>query len=292
VILRSRDGGKTWKQLHVEGGDKLDFRGIRSFGAATAYVMSVGENGSSRIYKTTDSGETWRLQYSDRRPEFFLDALVCKSEKNCFTVSDPIDGKFLLLHTEDGEQWKELPRESMPVAQPKEGVFAASNSALALCGKRELFFGTGGPAARVFHSADAGLTWTVAETPIASGNASSGIFSLRCYGDTIVAVGGDYANTTQASRVAAYSVDHGATWKLSEQGPNGFRSGVEVYFDRWTRVAVGPTGQDVSGNQGLHWKRISSLNLNAVFVLDDVVMLAAGPKGTVVQHNSPYDTEN
>ena len=59
----------------------------------------------------------------------------------------------------------------------------------------DLFFGTGGPAARVFHSADLGTTWTVAETPIVSGNASSGIFSLRCSGDTIVAVGGDYANT-------------------------------------------------------------------------------------------------
>ena len=71
-------------------------------------------------------------------------------EKDCFAISDPVDGKFLLLHTEDGEHWKELPREQMPAALPKEGVFAASNSSLTLCGEEgeELFFGTGGPVAR------------------------------------------------------------------------------------------------------------------------------------------------
>jgi photosystem II stability/assembly factor-like uncharacterized protein len=105
--------------------------------------MSVGENGSSRIYKTTDAGDSWRLQYSDKRAGFFLDGLVCREEKDCFAISDPIDGKFLLLHTEDGEHWKELPREQMPAALPKEGVFAASNSSLTLCGKEgeELFLG-------------------------------------------------------------------------------------------------------------------------------------------------------
>jgi photosystem II stability/assembly factor-like uncharacterized protein len=289
VILRSPDGGKKWKRLHVEGGDTLDFRGIRSFGAATAYVMSVGDNGRSRIYKTTNRGETWRLQYSDKRPEFFLDGLVCRSKKECFAISDPIDGMFVLLQTKDGERWTELPQDNIPAALPKEGVFAASNSALALCGHNELFFGTGGPVARVFYSADSGHTWTARETPIVSGNPSSGVFSLRCYGDTIVAVGGDYLKPTQPSRVAAYSFDHGATWKLAEPGPDGFRSGVEGHFDRWNRVAVGPTGTDISANQGVQWQRVSSLNLNAIFVLDEALVLAAGPSGTVAQYNSPYD---
>ena len=53
---------------------------------------------------------------------------------------------------------------------------------------------------------------------IASGNASLGIFSLRCKDDTVVAVGGDYRNVSSDVRVAAYSLDHGATWKLAETG--------------------------------------------------------------------------
>jgi photosystem II stability/assembly factor-like uncharacterized protein len=291
VILRSVDEGKTWTRLHVEGGDKLDFRGIRSFGDATAFVMSIGDNGRSRIYKTTDGGKTWQLQYSDKRKEFFLDALVCRSEKDCFAISDPIDGKFLLLHTEDREHWNELPRDSLPPALAHEGIFAASNSALTICGEHELFFGTGGPAARVFHSADSGKSWTVAETPILSGNVSSGIFSLRCSGDTVVAVGGDYLNAGQPFRVAAYSLDRGATWKLADHAPEGFRSAVDVVDDR-TWVAVGPTGEDISTDNGAHWKHSASRNLNAIFVLDDRTIPAVGTNGTVAEYKIQYEIRN
>jgi len=279
-ILRSADSGKTWKQLHVEGGETLDFRGVQSFGAATAYAMSIGTEGKSRIYKTTDAGETWRLQYSDKRPELFLDGLVCRNEKDCFAISDPIDGKFLLLRTTDGEHWKELPREQRPAALPKDGVFAASNSALILCGDQELFFGTGGPAARVFHSVDLGQTWTVAETPILSGNDSSGIFSLRCSGAVVAAVGGDFRKPADVVRVAAYSLDHGATWKLADQGPGSFCSGVEL-VDGKTWIAVGPAGEYVSVDRGAHWKPAGSAALNAVFALPGGIVLGAGPKGVV-----------
>jgi photosystem II stability/assembly factor-like uncharacterized protein len=48
VILRSTDLGKTWKRLHVAGGDTLDFRGIVAFNATTAYLMSSGEGQKSR----------------------------------------------------------------------------------------------------------------------------------------------------------------------------------------------------------------------------------------------------
>ena len=291
VILRSVDEGKTWTRLHVEGGDQLDFRGIRSFGESTAYVMSIGDNGRSRIYKTADGGKAWRLQYADKRNEFFLDALVCRSEKDCFAISDPIDGKFLLLHTDDGEHWKELAREGMPAALPHEGIFAASNSALTVCREHDLFFGTGGPTARVFHSTDSGKSWTVVETPILSGNVSSGIFSLRCSGDRVVAVGGDYLNISQPFRVAAYSLDRGATWKLAEHPPEGFRSVVDLVDDR-TWVAVGPTGEDISTDNGVHWKHSASRNLNALFVLDDRTIPAVGANGTVAEYNIQYEIRN
>jgi photosystem II stability/assembly factor-like uncharacterized protein len=290
VVLRSPDDGKTWTRLHVEGGDKLDFRGLQSFGANVAYLMSVGEDGTSRIYKTIDAGQTWKLQYSDKRPEFFLDGLVCNGEKNCFAVTDPIDGKFLLLHTKDGEQWKELPRDNMPAALPKEGIFAASNSALVLY-EGELFFGTGGPAARVFHSRDAGKSWTVSETPIISGSASSGIFSLHRSGDTVTAVGGDYQKVTSDVRVAAYSLDRGVTWKLAERGPSGFRSAVDIVDDR-TWVAVGPNGEDISTDGGNHWKHSASLNLNALVVMDDRTIPAVGPGGVIAEYQIQYEIRN
>jgi photosystem II stability/assembly factor-like uncharacterized protein len=282
VILKSIDEGETWKRLHVAGGDALDFRGIVAFDLSTAYVMSSGEAEKSRIYKTTDGGETWTLEYADKRKEFFLDAIACLSRTRCLALGDPIDGKFLLLSTTDGEHWKPLASGNMPAALGGEGAFAASNTCLALSGEK-ILFGTGGAAARVFRSPDSGRTWTVAETPLAHGNASSGIFSIaRGDGRKIVVVGGDYQDPKRASGVAAYSLDEGQTWQLSAEQPGGYRSAVARVKDALL-AAVGPSGEDVSHDFAARWKHADSLNLNAMAFWDIWTGWAVGPKGTVAR---------
>lgn len=288
VILKSLDEGKTWQRLYVKDGDALDFRGIVAFNASTAYLMSIGEGEKSRIYKTTDGGENWNLQYSDNRKEFFLDTIVCRSDKECFALGDPINSKFLLLNTTDGEHWNPLPTDSMPPALGSEGAFAASNSCLILSGDKEIFFATGGPAARVFHSTDGGLNWTVARTPVLQGNPSSGVFSLSFDADNhLIALGGDYKEPDNPDRASAYSMDSGLTWQLAARQPGGFRSAVAHIDDgRW--VAVGPSGEDITSDHGAHWKHTDSLNLNAVVILDVTNGWAVGAHGTIarfVNHN-------
>lgn len=282
VILNSLDEGKTWQRLHVKDGDTLDFRGIVAFNASTAYLMSIGDGEKSRIYKTTDGGETWNLQYSDNRKEFFLDTIACTSEKECLALGDPINGKFLLLKTIDGEHWNPLPTDNMPAALGSEGAFAASNSCIVLNGN-EIYFATGGPAARVFHSSDSGLTWTVVRTPIVQGNPSSGIFALAFDGNSrLIAVGGDYKQPDYSERVAAYSADNGRTWQLAAKQPGGFRSAV-AYLDNGRWVAAGPAGEDISTDGGVHWKHSDSLNLNAFFILDVRGGWGVGDKGKVAR---------
>ena len=157
------------------------------------------------------------MQYSDKRSGFFLDSLACDSKVHCVALSDPVEGKFLVLSTDDGEHWKELPRDKMPAALPKEGAFAASGTAISICESGEIYFGTGGPASRIFRSKDQGRSWTVTEIPIAGGSPSSGVFSVVCYdrGYNIVAVGGDYQDANRAERVAAYFDDAGLSWHLA-----------------------------------------------------------------------------
>jgi photosystem II stability/assembly factor-like uncharacterized protein len=287
VILRSLDEGKTWQRLHLAGGDELDFRGIMAFSATAAYVMSSGEGEKSRIYKTTDGGKTWNLQYTDKRKEFFLDTIACLSETHCYALSDPIEGRFLLLNTTDGERWSALPSDHMPKALPGEGAFAASNTCLLLSGEK-IFFGTGGPAARVFRSPDSGHTWTVAETPVAHGTASSGIFSIsRWRAFDVVVVGGDYKDPNRVFGVAAHSLDDGETWQLSGQQSGGFRSGAAS--TSLSICAVGTNGEDISLDGGVHWKHTDSLNLNAIVLLDVFNGWAVGPNGTIARflnHNA------
>jgi photosystem II stability/assembly factor-like uncharacterized protein len=289
VILRSLDQGKTWKRVHVQGGDALDFRGISALSANVAYVISIGNGEKSRIYKTTDGGVTWNLQFTGPRKETFLDAISCDSERTCLVLGDPVDGKFLLMSTEDGEHWKSLPTEKMPDALPNEGAFAASNSSLCV-DDQNIYFGTGDAAkARVFHSADSGKTWTADDTPVASGNASSGIFSLSCKGSRILyAVGGDYNDPSRIFHSAAafydgvYIPDRPKGWQLSKQQPGGFRSGV-ANVDGATAVAVGPNGEDITQDFGATWQHTDSINLNAVVILDIDNGWAVGPKGTIAR---------
>ncbi|HEV2115644.1 MAG TPA: YCF48-related protein [Terriglobales bacterium] len=288
VILRSTNDGKTWEQLSVPGGGDLDFRDIEAFDAERAYVMSSGEGDKSRIYKTGDGGKTWRLEYSDKRTGFFLDALACESATRCYALSDPVDGKFLVLATEDGEHWKELPRDKMPAALPNEGAFAASGTALALCEDGSIYFGTGVGAARIFRSTDQGRSWKVATTPVPSGP-TGGIFSVACYGrsDALVAVGGDYKAPAEAKRVAIYSQDGGETWSLSEEQPGGYRSAVGS-FSYGDFAAVGPNGTDISHDRGKHWKHSDHLNLNAVS-FEGTAGWAVGAKGTIARFKDHYE---
>jgi len=287
TVLRSLDDGRTWHQISVPHAASLDFRDVEAFSADEAYVMSSGDGEQSRIYKTIDGGKSWDLQYSDRRPGFFLDSMACDSKIHCVALSDPVDGKFLVLTTNDGKQWGELPPDKMPPALPREGAFAASGTAIALCDQGGILFGTGGPAARVFRSKDEGRSWNVIETPIGGGSPSRGIFSIACEDpDDLVAVGGDYKDPDNDSRVAIYSDDGGSTWHLAASQPAGYRSAVasSSYGDF---VACGPNGTDISHDKGVHWLHTDRLNLNALG-FEGQNGWAVGPKGSIARFTTHF----
>lgn len=287
TVLRSLDEGNTWHQIAIPHAGGLDFRDVEAFSDDEAYVMSSGDGERSRIYKTTDGGKSWDLQYTDRRAGFFLDAMACDSNTHCVALSDPVEGKFLVLATNDGKHWSELPRDKMPPALPKEGAFAASGTAIALCERGGMYFGTGGPAARIFRSMDEGKSWTAFETPIGGGAPSRGVFSLACDGpDDLVVVGGDYKKPDDNEHAAIYSDDAGSTWHLAESQPGGYRSGVAScsYGDF---AAVGPNGTDISHDKGIHWKHTDRLNLNAL-AFEGQNGWGVGPKGTVARFKTHF----
>ena len=61
-------------------------------------------------------------------------------------LGDPVDGRFLILRTDDaGRTWGKIdPSEGMPEALPGEGAFAASGTCLVVHGDGNAWFGTGG----------------------------------------------------------------------------------------------------------------------------------------------------
>jgi photosystem II stability/assembly factor-like uncharacterized protein len=286
TVLRTADGGATWQALTVTG-ERLDFRDVDAIDARTAYALSIGPGPASRIYKTADAGAHWTEQYVNRNPKAFLDAMAFSDSNHGIVVGDSIDGTFSMLLTADGGRtWTPPPPDGLPPALPNEGAFAASGTNVAARGMH-VWFGTGAAkTARVLHSRDRGKTWTIADTPIASGR-SSGIFSVAFRDDTHgVVVGGDYTKEGEAIDNVAITADGGRTWTLvRERGLSGFRS-VAAYVPgtKASLIAVGPLGADWSDDDGRTWSKVDGPGFHTFsFSKSGRVGWGAGGRGAIAQ---------
>ena len=268
TYARTTDGGATWRASVVPGAEQLDFRDVQAIDADTAYLLNAGE--PARIYKTTDGGSHWTLQYTNTTRGVFFDAMAFWDAEHGIAFSDPVGGSFLIVTTTNGGQsWKEVPRENIPPPLPGEAAFAASGTCISVQGRDNVWFGTGGGAvSRVFRSTDRGQTWKVATTPIKSGNASSGIFSIAFKDATNgVAVGGDYQKVNEASDNVARTTDGGESWTQGGRSePPGLREAASYVpgTSRPTLVAVGPSGSGYSLDDGQTWTRIDTTGHHSV----------------------------
>lgn len=282
TVLRTVDGGQSWEKLKVTN-ETLDFRDVDAIDAQTAYILSIGNGPASRIYKTTDAGKAWKLQFKSDDEKAFLDAMSFWDANHGVVFGDSINKQFYLLTTADGgNTWSRVPTENLPPAQENEGAFAASGTNIALFGKSHAWIGTGAAAkARVLHTADGGRTWQVADTPIASGS-SSGIFSIafRDAKHGIVA-GGDYRKESEAVNNLAITNDGGVTWTLVK-GLSGFRSVIKYVPGTKTLIAIGPSGGDYSTDDGRTWTTISGPGFDTFsFARGKQVGWGAGAKGAI-----------
>jgi photosystem II stability/assembly factor-like uncharacterized protein len=286
TYLRTTDGGQSWSAGIVTGAEELDFRDVHAWSAERAVLLSAGRPG--RIYETQDGGETWLLRYDNDTEGVFFNALSFWDESRGIAVGDPIDGRFLIIVTEDGgETWTEVPSENRPEALLGEAHFAASGTCLFVTESGRSWFGTGGPAARVFRSIDWGRIWQVAQTPVRSGQASQGVFSLFFWDDNNgIAVGGDYLDEPNPEANAAHTVDGGKTWKSTDVPPTGFRECVVPTGGNrpGTLVTVGPSGTDFSFDFGKTWTAMGSGSFHAVgFSSDGSTGIAVGAEGRVAR---------
>lgn len=285
---RTTDGGQTWRTDSVPGAAGLDFRAVHALDARRAWLMSSGDadKGQARIYRTTDAGTHWSLVYSTTQKGVFLDAIAFWDAQHGIAISDPVDGHFFVVTTNDGgTSWTRIPPARLPATLPNEAAFAASGSCLTVSGETNVWIGTGGgTAGRVYHSADRGRTWTVAETPIHAGSASSGVFSVAFRdGRRGIAVGGDYQMVRGGLPNVAISEDGGRTWR-SAKGPLpvGYLSAVSFVPGSSNVVAVGLAGTAFSGDGGESWLMVDSVAYNSVR-FDGTAGWAAGPKGRVAK---------
>jgi photosystem II stability/assembly factor-like uncharacterized protein len=160
-----------------------------------------------------------------------------------------------------------------------------------------IWFATGGLAARVFHSPDRGQTWEVFNTPIVHGPDSAGIFSIAFLDATHgVIAGGDYKRPDQDGPNLAFTADGGKTWTLSQIYPQSYYSAV-VYDrrsnDRRSKKTETQSRLFIAGPKFIYDFRPprnptrisppkkSGIEFNALSPYPEGGALAVGPKGAI-----------
>jgi hypothetical protein len=216
TILRTEDAGFVW-QLCAKppNAEHLDFRAIQAFDNNTAIIMSIGKGDLSRLYKTTDGCQTWKLVFTNPDKDGFFDALSLNAPKRDvlgrplksshgwgYVLGDPAGGTFRLFSTRDGgETWRRrLATERGPKGEgckiddfkagPDEAAFAASNQSLLALEGDYLLFVTGGSETRLLYNDVFSLDGALChesihylKLPLASGRPSSGAFAVAATPD-------------------------------------------------------------------------------------------------------------
>jgi photosystem II stability/assembly factor-like uncharacterized protein len=330
TILRTEDGGHMWQSCAMPPeAEKLDFRSIWAWDANTAVAMSSGPGDLSRLYKTTDGCSHWKLLYTNPDKDGFWDAVQFWDIDHGLILGDPVlaanpfrrsqnaedkdsdlNKSFRLFQTNDGGSswdWKGTWQAGHPIyAEDKEGAFAASNSALTIFPSSNwTWFGTGTTSEiYIGHRSypdvymqgqpheSRSVAWSMPiKVPLASGNESSGVFSLAFRYEEFtryynlgrmpahgIAVGGDYKKPNESNGTAAYTADGGKTWVAAIKPPHGYRSAVAWDAASKAWITAGTNGSDVSYDDGKTWQPLDNGNWNALSL-----PWVVGPEGRIAK---------
>ena len=298
IVLRTEDGGYLWQTCSMPpGAEKLDFRGVQAFDENTAIVMSSGPGDQSRLYKTTDGCQTWKLLFTNPDKDGFWDAMQfyrgktydqdthrsdtklipLTNRSNAILIGDPVNGAFAIFFTHDGgDTWHRLgndPGTRSVKSNSGESLFAASNSSVVSPGVngQYCFVSGGKDGSRLLfeqgHSPFDGSSWSAfsnIKLPLPSGE-SAGAFSIGRreevdgYSGRFVIVGGDYSKPDGGASVRAYqpALLVKVVAKTSQTPPHGYRSAVAWDSDQKLWITVGPNGTDISTDDGRNWRPLT-----------------------------------
>jgi len=320
IVLRTTDDGDHWQLCGTpSGAEALDFRGIQGFDADTAIVMSSGKGNLSRLYKTTDGCQTWKLVFTN--PDVpdgsfkaiqFVPGIGREKGRVGGLIGDPVSGKFAEYKTYDnGKSWQKNARAWQASARSGEVLLADSNSSFLEIHGWTLFI-TGGSLTRsrtleeyVKHDPAIAVRYVGGDLPLSHG-VTAGAASVAAHlgpdnvadsdaakyimravhvGDVLVAVGGDSQQPEKSEGTCAISMDGSLHWSASKTLPHGYRSAVAYDAPTNTWITVGPNGTDISTDDGRNWHSLTPAPTDVPEADKNwsalSIPFAVGPKGRI-----------
>ena len=243
------------------------FRAL-SYTKESVYALSV-EN-PALLYQFKNN--KLAIVYKEENEKVFYDAMQFFDESNGIAMGDPTADCLSILITRDGgNSWGKMDCSHLPKMEAGEAAFAASNTNIAIVGKNAWIV-TGGLKARVFHTADMGLTWKVYDTPIVQGKNTTGIYSVAFSDENHgIICGGDYLDKFGNSANKAITKNGGKTWEVvAENSEPKYVSCVQYVPETQGKelFAVSTNGVFYSNNNGKTWEKVSDESFYSIRFFD------------------------
>ncbi|WP_417681293.1 WD40/YVTN/BNR-like repeat-containing protein [Pseudidiomarina aquimaris] len=206
TIARSTDGGATWQYSQPTSND-LQFRDIEALDDRHAYALSIGNNGDSRVYYTSNGGRDWQLSYRAGGNQF-LNCLASSPKRNeIWVYGDSIDGQWDLVRSPDGRNWLTSRNAIDSPPQGGEGGLAASGGCVRFNNDIWAIATANATTARLLIKRSFGIRFKAIDTPMTAGP-NAGIASVWPFSEKhVLMVGGDLNHPERRPRILEYRDD-------------------------------------------------------------------------------------
>ncbi len=259
-FTRTVDGGAHWIPGILPSG--YLWSNIMAINADTAWVTGVSDLMAvdGAVFKTTDGGITWNEQGTD---EIFNSTSYCNfvyfwNENDGVAVGDPNSSEFEIYTSSDGgNTWMLTPASAIPNPENNEyGIFRN------YCTYGDhIWFGTN--KARVYHSTDKGLTWTVGDTDIPTTNITDHIDIV--FWSENDGLARKYNSSSNTNVKVVRTSDGGSTWEPHKYAGTIYGSiyGGIAYIPGTSATLVSTGAGTVSGSSysddgGINWVQIDT----------------------------------
>lgn len=252
--------------INVATEERMEFRyevedlEFRSIAKTRDHIFALNAGSPAVLTKMNKDGSELKVVYDDYNPKVFYDSMQFWNNYEGIAVGDPLKGCMAIVITRDGgKNWRRLPCSVLPPVIEGEAAFAASNTNIVVKGDRTWIV-TGGAVSRILYSPDKGKSWFLSDTPIVSGQSTTGIYSADFYDFKYgFIVGGDYTKPEMNNQNKAITTDGGQTWKtVADNAGFGYASCVQFVpdGDGAQLVTVGPSGLQYSSDYGKTWTQL------------------------------------
>lgn len=283
TVVRTTDGGKTWKPSKLPTGDSLDFQNIYAINGSQAFVMSVGQGRKTRIFNTTDGGAHWKPKYMSLNAELVWRCFGFWNADHAIGISDVQKGDFLMMFSLDGgASWDRVPADSFPAALPGEHTSASNPACIRTGWYRHAWFTTS--MGRVIRTTNYGGSWKASFVHIAIGDAQI-INSIMFRDESHGLVFGE-VKAAPGKTVISETNDGGKSWdeRTALALPISVASTAYVPFlSGPTIIAVGSAGAIFSRDNGLTWNTVDTLSYTSVTFAARNAGWAVGADGRITK---------